>query len=156
MILLTSALVAAASVLYAAARGEAQQQPSLKKMETVRALKCVFPLLVRSTWNKGEPSVDVKASTLSMRFDAINTEEGTASVTDLFGRFEITARLSSGTLHLVQSFTAGPLYITTVFSAESRSGKLKAVHTRHELTEAVLPGFTSSPEQYYGECEVQP
>jgi len=28
------------------------------------------------------------------------------------------------------------------------------VHTRHEYTEVRLPGFTSRPEQYYGECEI--
>jgi len=31
-------------------------------------------------------------------------------------------------------------------------GKLRAVHTRHEYTEVSLPGFTSRPEQYYGDC----
>jgi hypothetical protein len=54
----------------------------------------------------------------------------------------------------VQVLKTGPIYATTVFDAESRDGKLKAVHSRHELTEAVVPGFTSSPEQYYGECEI--
>ena len=55
----------------------------------------------------------------------------------------------------MQSFRDGPLYITTVFNKESRAGKLKAVHTRHEYADVALPGFTSSPEQYYGECEVE-
>ena len=26
--------------------------------------------------------------------------------------------------------------------------------TRHEFTEVSLPGYTSSPEQYYGDCQV--
>ncbi len=34
-------------------------------------------------------------------------------------------------------------------------GKLKAVHTRHEYTEVSLPGYTSRPEQYYGECDAR-
>jgi hypothetical protein len=122
----------------------------------VKRLACTFPLFANGTWSKGEPRADVKTATLAMRFDDINTDEGTATVSDKFGRFEITARLSTDTLHFVQSFTAGPLYVTTVFNSESRGGKLKAVHARHEFTEAVLPGFTSSPEQYYGECEVDP
>jgi hypothetical protein len=147
--------LAAAGILSLAAGADAQR-PSLKRLETVKGLTCVFPLLANGTWNKGEPHADVKAAKLSMRFDAINTEEGTARVTDAFGHFEIIARLSTDTLHLMQSFSAGPLYVTTVFNIESRGGKLKAVHARHELTEAILPGFTSSPEQYYGECEVDP
>jgi hypothetical protein len=154
---MTSHLVAlvAAGLFCGAARAEAQP-PFPARLGTVKALKCVFTVLANGTWKNGEPSAQVKPAMLSMRFDAINTEEGTARVTDAFGHFEITARLSTDVLHFVQSFKEGPLYITTVFSAQSRDGKLKAVHTRHELTEAVLPGFTSSPEQYYGECEGDP
>jgi hypothetical protein len=63
-------------------------------------------------------------------------------------------RLSQGTIHFVQAFRDGPLYVTTIFAKESRDGKLKAVHTRHEYTDVSLPGFTSKPEQYYGECGV--
>jgi len=29
------------------------------------------------------------------------------------------------------------------------------VHARHEYTEVSLPGYTSRPEQYYGECEAK-
>jgi hypothetical protein len=82
--------LAAAGIFYATARPEAHQD-ALRRLETVRALKCVFPLLVNGTWKKGESSVEVKQSTPSMRFDSINTEESTASVTDSFGHFEITA-----------------------------------------------------------------
>jgi hypothetical protein len=28
------------------------------------------------------------------------------------------------------------------------------MHSRHEYTDVSLPGYTSSPEQYYGECEI--
>ena len=66
------------------------------------------------------------------------------------------ARLTEGTLHLMTIDNAGPLYVTTVFDKETPGGKLKAVHTRHEYTDVSLPGFTSRPEQYYGECEVGP
>ena len=67
---------------------------------------------------------------------------------------EIIVRLSAGTLHLVQSSSGGPLYVTTVFPEQTPDGKLKAVHTRHEFTALSLPGFTSRPEQYYGACEI--
>jgi len=52
-------------------------------------------------------------------------------------------------------FLDGPLYTTRIFPKETRAGKLQAVHTRHEYTEISLPGFTSRPEQYYGECDVR-
>ncbi len=46
------------------------------------------------------------------------------------------------------------MYTTTIFPSEARAGKLKAVHTRHEYTQVSLPGYTSRPERYYGECEI--
>jgi hypothetical protein len=52
--------------------------------------------------------------------------------------------------------SGGPVYITTIFDRESRGRKLKAVHSRHEFFAVPLPGATSSPEQYYGECEIVP
>ena len=142
--------------LFCLADSAGSQRSSPPRLETVKSLKCVFPLVANGTWNNGRPRAELKAAKLTLQFDSINREEGTARVYDGFGHFDITARLSADTLHFVQSFREGPLYITTVFNQESRSGKLKAVHTRHELTEVVLPGFTSSPEQYYGECEAEP
>ena len=59
-----------------------------------------------------------------------------------------------GYLHFIQSFLNGPLYTTTILEKKTPSGKYKAMHSRHEFTDFALPGFTSSPEQYYGECEV--
>jgi hypothetical protein len=53
-------------------------------------------------------------------------------------------------------FTTGPLYTTTFIDRETQDGKLMAVHTRHEYTDVRLAGFTSRPEQYYGECAVEP
>jgi hypothetical protein len=53
----------------------------------------------------------------------------------------------------MQVFRTGPLYVTTVFDKDA-NGKLKAVHSRHEYFAVPLAGATSSPEQYYGECEV--
>jgi hypothetical protein len=57
-------------------------------------------------------------------------------------------------LHFMQVTSPGALYTTTVFDQVSRPGKLKAVHTRHEWQAFALPGYSSRPEQYYGECEV--
>ena len=95
----------------------------------------------------------MKTAALSLRFEAIDADEGTARIIGMFGPSDIIVRLSAGTLHFVQVFSAGPLYTTTVFPKETRGRKLQAVHTRHEYTEVSLPGFTSRPEQYYGECE---
>ncbi len=70
------------------------------------------------------------------------------------GKADIVTRYAGGYLHFIQSFLNGPLYITTVFDKKTITGKLKAVHSRHEHTDVAVPGYTSTPEQYYGECEI--
>ena len=150
-----SALVVV-GLLGARATSYAQSNASRGDWTTAKALSCVFPILTTGTWTKGEPAADVKAATFSIRFTGIDVDEGTARAIGSFGPSDIIVKLSVRTLHFVQMFRAGPLYTTTVFDSESHPGKLKAVHTRHEYTDVSLPGFTSRPEQYYGECAVEP
>ena len=68
---------------------------------------------------------------------------------------DIALKVSGGYMHFMQSFRTGPLYTTTVFEKETSPGKFKAVHSRHEYFTIPVPGATSSPEQYYGECEAR-
>ena len=122
---------------------------------TAKSMRCTFPLTVTGTWKKdGAPDAGVKPATLVLLFDSINTDEGTARLRSGSVGSDLVARLSGTYLHLIQSFRTGPLYTTTVFDQETSGGKLKAVHSRHEYFVVPLPGATSSPEQYYGECEV--
>jgi hypothetical protein len=125
-----------------------------KRLEAARSLSCVFPVFATGTWNNDGPRAELKTSKLSLRVEAIDTQDGTAQIVGILGPSYAVARLAEGTLHLMTIDNAGPLYVTTVFDKETPSGKLKAVHTRHEYTDVSLPGFTSRPEQYYGECEV--
>lgn len=130
------------------------QGRAAERLARAESLKCEFPVMAIGTWNKGVAEADLKSAKLSVGFDSINADEGTARVMGTFGPSDIIVRLSSGTLHFVQSFREGPLYVTTIFPQETRDGKLQAVHTRHEYTQVSLPGFTSRPEQYYGECAI--
>jgi hypothetical protein len=129
-------------------------QSLAKKLAEVKTLNCAFTVLATGTWKAGEPQSEVKPSKLTLKFDHINSDEATARLVGAFGPSDIVVRFLEGTLHFVQIFRAGPLYTTTVFPKEARPGKLQAVHTRHEWSEVSLPGFTSRPEQYYGECEL--
>ena len=125
------------------------------KTAAARSLRCSFRINVTATWKKeGPPDATLSPSTLLLIFDSINTDEGTARLKSGSVGAEIVARLSGGYLHFIQSFRTGPLYTTTVFDQETSAGKLKAVHSRHENYAVPLPGATSSPEQYYGECEI--
>ena len=136
-----------------AADGQTRAQA---RVAGAKKLTCVFSLMATGTWKGGEPQAETKSAKLSLGFDEVEVDDGTARVTGAFGPSDIIVRLSFGTLHFVQSFRDGPVYITTVFPKETRNGNLQAVHTRHEYTQVSLPGFTSQPEQYYGECSVEP
>jgi hypothetical protein len=144
---LTLAVIASC---FFALNGKAQRGP-----EAAKSMRCTFSLNATGTWKKdGAPDAAVNPSTLLLLFDAINTDEGTAQLRNGSAASEIIVRSSNGYLNLIQSFRSGPLYTTTVFDKETTGGKLKAVHSRHEYFSTPLPGATSSPEQYYGECEI--
>jgi hypothetical protein len=136
------------------------QSPPPVGLADVQRLKCTFTLLATGTWNKDVPSAEVTAATLSMQFDAIDTQEGSANVVDVSaasaGAPHITVRLLGDNLHFLAMNSSGSVYLTTVFwDREGRTGgRYKAVHTRHEFTQIRLTSFTSRPEQYYGLCEV--
>jgi hypothetical protein len=117
-------------------------------------VKCTFPLLATSIWKDGQPAAEVKPASLVVEFEEVNTDEGSARLKGGFGTYDIVVRLGIGYLHFLQAFRDGPLYSTTIFEKVSTGEKLKAVHSRHEIADFALPGYTSSPEQYYGECEI--
>jgi hypothetical protein len=125
------------------------------KTASAKNIRCSFPLNATGTWKKdGSPEAAINPTTLVLLFDSINADEGTAQLRNGTVGSEIIVRASGGYLNFIQSFRTGPLYTTTVFDKENPGGKLKAVHSRHEYFTTPLPGSTSSPEQYYGECEV--
>ena len=119
-----------------------------------KSIKCTFSVMAVGTWGDKQPDVKVKPFDLVVQFDGINADEGSAELKSDYGKYDIIVRYSDGYLHFIQSFLNGPLYVTTVLEKKTTSGKLKGMHSRHEFTDYALPGFTSSPEQYYGECEI--
>jgi hypothetical protein len=127
------------------------------RIATAKTLRCTFPRHVTGRWGKdGAPEATVQSTPLVLRFDTIDPESGTAQLRSGTVGSEVTVRLAEGYLHFMQAFRTGPLYTTTVFDVGEKSGKLKAVHSRHEYFSVPLPGATSSPEQYYGDCEIVP
>jgi hypothetical protein len=159
----TAQRIALVFLLLAAAGLDAHAQTPAApvSLATVQRLSCTFTLMATGTWEKNVPSAQVTKASLSMQFDAIDTQDGTANVVDVSaasaGAPHITVRLLGDNLHLLAMNVSGAVYLTTVFSdKESRSGSaFKAVHTRHEFTPVQLAGWTSRPEQYYGQCEAK-
>jgi hypothetical protein len=146
--LAASALPAATVTATAAVR----QAASPSALANVKALRCTFTQAAVGGWTKdGAGDAALKSSTLTLRLEAIDSDAGTAQLKTGSMSSELTARLSGGYLHFMQVFRTGPMYTTTVF--EGAPGKpFKAVHSRHEYFTVPVPGSTSSPEQYYGEC----
>jgi hypothetical protein len=127
------------------------------RIASARALRCTFARSVAGTWGRdGAPDAAVRSTPLVLRFDSIDPDSGTAQLRNGTVGSEVTVRLAEGYLHFMQAFRTGPLYTTTVFDVGDKSGLLKAVHSRHEYFPVPLPGATSSPEQYYGACEIVP
>ena len=124
------------------------------RLADAKSLRCTFPRTSTATWTNEGPQATVGSSSLVLRFEAIDTGDGTAQLRTGAARSDVTVRLAEGYLHLMQAFRTGPLYTTTIFESGARGGKFKAVHSRHEYYAVPLPGATSSPEQYYGDCEV--
>jgi hypothetical protein len=126
------------------------------RLAAAKSIRCSFPQNATGAWNKaGAPEVTPKPSTLVLRFEAIDADDGTAQLRNGSMSSDVIVRASAGYLHFMQVFRTGPLYTTTVFDKDA-DGRLKAVHSRHEYFPQPLPGATSSPEQYYGECDVVP
>ena len=135
--------------------GTASAQPRSSTLGLVRSISCEFPLITTGNWAAdGTPSAKTEPAKMVLRYNEIDTDEGSASVEGLSGRLYIITRLSGVNLHLLAIDSAGPLYITTVFDRPGRPGRYKAAHSRHEFTDVSLPGFTSRPEQYVGDCEI--
>jgi len=144
-------IIAATPILPSSLKAQIPQGP----LSRAKAIKCTFPIMAVGTWGKEKPEVKIQPSTHpTLEFEKINADEGTAVLKGDYGKYDIIVRYANGYLHLIQSFLDGPLYTTTVLEKTTASGKFKAMHSRHEHTDVSLPGFTSSPEQYYGECEV--
>jgi hypothetical protein len=137
---------------------EAQEAPP--SLVTIKSAKCTFTALATGAWEDGKVAAVVKPEMLTMEFDSIDVDGGVADLPSneggAAGRSDLLVKLSKGTVHFVQIFTDGPLYITTLFPEWTRPGRVQAVHTRHEFTPGIrLAGFTWQPEQYYGECELK-
>jgi hypothetical protein len=130
-----------------------------QRLSKAASLNCTFPVIATGTWESGTPVAKTAAAKLTVTFKNINVDEGTAdtgSALSASASSLVVVRYSNDYLHLMQSQHDGPLYTTTVIAKETKEGRLMAVHTRHEYTQISLPGFTSRPEMYVGDCTVTP
>jgi len=149
----TNLLVAV--LVLAASSAQAQNRQLQEKLRNAERIDCSFSTIVTGDWEGTDTITEAAPSDLKAAFFDISIDEGTAEAEGRFGASFIVVRTAESYLHFMQMFRAGPLYMTTVLAQETADGKLKAMHTRHEYSPTKLPGFTSRPEMYIGECEVQ-
>jgi hypothetical protein len=135
----------------ARAQSAQQLQEELRKATRV---ECKFSTLTTADWKDGTPKAVVSSAALEATFFDIDVDGGTAEAEGDLGESYIVVRYSHGYLHLMQMSDAGPLRITTVLAEAAPNGRMKAVQTRHEYTVVRLPGYTSRPEMYIGDCAV--
>jgi hypothetical protein len=119
------------------------------------SLDCRFTVMSTGTWKDGVAEAAVKPATLTVGFRTIDVDENTAESIVSGAKSHITVRLSGNYLHLMQTEPYGALYVTTVFATTTSKGRLQATHTRHEFTPVSVPGLTSRPEMYVGDCAVE-
>ena len=124
-----------------------------KKLLAAKTLKCKFSTMATGDWAEGgKTKLTVAPAKVDVAFSSIDVDEGTAEADGGYGNTFISVKYAHGYLHFMQISDSGPLYVTTVLATETAPGHFKAIHTRHEWTAASIPGFTSRPEMYVGEC----
>ena len=128
---------------------------SSERLSKVTSLKCTFSTMAVADWKNGEGTIATKPAKLSVSFNNVDVEAGSADAVGDSGKSHITVRVLGSYLHFMQLDPYGALHVTTVFDRETRGGKLQAAHSRHEYLATQVPGLTSRPEQYVGECEVK-
>lgn len=147
------AIVMVAPLLAAASVAQVPNAPA-PRLASATSLSCAFSVVASGTWKDGVAQATSKAAQLKVAFTSIDTQDGTANAVGDAGKAHITVRVVGNYLNLMQVDPYGAIYLTTVFNTETKEGRLLAVHARHEYTPVQLPGLTSRPEQYYGECDV--
>ena len=148
--LVTGPLLALFLALPAAAQTSVLQQ----RLESATSVSCTFSIVATGTWTGGTPAADVKAAAITVSFTSVSADDGTADAESKYGGSFVVVRYSNDYLHLMQVHSGGALYTTTVLAKAGKDGRLMAVHTRHEYTDISVPGFTSRPEMYLGDCAI--
>ena len=131
-----------------------QSREMQRLLENAKRVECRFTQKATGDWKEGVAQLEVEPADLETTFFDIVVDEGTAEAEGRFGASFIVVRYEYIYLHFMQSFSSGPLYVTSVMAQETTPGRLMAVQTRSEFSPARVPGFTSRPEMYLGDCAV--
>ncbi len=155
-------LVAVVALAIAATEGRAQRrgrrnripQPSAS-LEAITGLECRFSAGARGSWTDGRAeSATLPGGSLELAFTDIDSASGSAVIEGPRDHIELTVRVVGSNMHLLDIRPAGALGITTVFTEESRDGRLKAVHSQSDFGSGRGVATPPVATQYYGDCAV--
>lgn len=146
--------LAVATVLLPAIAAAQLREMQLRLQNAAR-IDCRFSQVATGDWTDESTEFNAEPAEFTAAFFDIDVESGTAEAEGRFGDSYIIVRYAAGYLHFMQTLNSGPLYLTTILAQPTSEGRFKAVHTRHEFTQVRLPGFTSRPEMYLGDCTVE-
>lgn len=138
--------------LLGTAAGAAGQPPA--SLGAARTIQCALTLHVAGAWRAGEPQAETAPIRMALRYEEVDTDDGTARFVGSSGRADVAARFVRDTLTFIHSGTDGSVALTSIARVQG-DGKWLAVHTRHEFTETSTAGATSGPAQYYGTCVIE-
>lgn len=132
----------------------AQAPAAQASLATVKTLQCSLTQHTVVTWKSGEPQADAKPIQMSLRYEDVDTDDGTARFVGASGRADVAVRFVRDSLTFIHSATDGSVALTSV-ARSAPKGRWLAVHTRHEFSETSADGTTIGPAQYYGTCAVE-
>ncbi len=121
------------ALLLAAFAGQAHAAP--------RSIKCEFNDGVFRSWSE---TTKLVRDGLSLVFDSINANKGTARLIGNAGTADVMVAASTGHINFIEMTGSGNMNLTSVYVFKS---EMRAVHSRH-VGSAERPMFS----QYYGTC----
>lgn len=136
------------------ASAAAQAPATASSLAAVKTLQCALTLQSAGSWTGTEPQAEAKPIRMALRYEEVDTDDGTARFVGSSGRSDVAARFVRDALTFIHSGTDGSVALTTV-SRSTADGKWLAVHTRHEFSETSSAGVTLGPAQYYGTCTIE-
>jgi hypothetical protein len=123
---------------------------AVRALRGARSLKCSFPWYASTDWDQDEPRVksDGTQEDFGFQIDGIDYRNERARIIGNAGADDLGATTGEHSVSFVEIVPTGSVNLTTVYAWRDKSGRFKAVHSRH----TAIGG--PSPSQNYGYCQI--
>lgn len=122
---------------------------AMRALRGARSLKCSFPWFASTEWIQDEPRVkSAKQEDFGFQIDGIDYLNDRARIIGNTGADDLAATTGEHSVSFVEIVPTGSINFTTVYAWRDKSGRFKAVHSRH----TAIGG--PSPSQNYGHCQI--